>query len=520
MAESYSNIDDCKCKICLESWINNDPRILPCFHIFCLLCLLERYEELNNNFMCYICKLEFKFTKDDIINLPKKKLMNINKEKTENIRCLIHDKESIQPLMLCKTCKIRNLCENCMKYDHLNYNCKILLVETIVNLNDTLDKKKKDEIEKMNISIDKLDIFRNFCHLKIDEEFDNYISKIHETFEKRLNNLDKYILDDDDDDNENYHSDNKDYDKNNKDKNRKNGYRYIVGTNLNDFFTHSIGQSPEINVYGNLSIEMDLIDKNEDAFNYKENEDNGLIYLRTVDINKPSLHFTDDGYFFVESCVKTLIVGFKDFNTNKYSYYPINKDIKIKSLTDNHFFGIDENNRYLYTSSLPSLDQLCYLTIQDEPIKFKSIWATAEDFINSSFLLAEDLNENLNFFLNGLYFWKINKNGINSVHFFPEGHLALLKGGEIVKIHRDTGQILTKTLLPGNYLDMWNLPGIGLIVYHQEINEDKSIWIHYLNGNKPKLLKCKPFILRITKSGLIYSMNSLNSNKIDVYKYE
>lgn len=58
------------CGICCKSWIDKDPRILPCQHSFCFECL--EYLPLNNfNITCPVCKVNVYIEDGDIYALTK-----------------------------------------------------------------------------------------------------------------------------------------------------------------------------------------------------------------------------------------------------------------------------------------------------------------------------------------------------------------------------------------------------------------------------------------------------------------
>lgn len=56
-----------ECSICLDFWINNDPRILPCQHIFCYECLIQI--DIRDKLVCPNCR--YCVYLDSINELPK-----------------------------------------------------------------------------------------------------------------------------------------------------------------------------------------------------------------------------------------------------------------------------------------------------------------------------------------------------------------------------------------------------------------------------------------------------------------
>ena len=60
------NNDIFECQICMEEMVNTQPRLLPCGHTFCSLCLKQilRYD----GFQCPTCR--FKVNETDICKIP------------------------------------------------------------------------------------------------------------------------------------------------------------------------------------------------------------------------------------------------------------------------------------------------------------------------------------------------------------------------------------------------------------------------------------------------------------------
>lgn len=72
----FINSKNFVCAICIEEWIDRDPRILPCQHTFCFECLenmtLEKF-----NLSCPLCS-KYVYLKNNEINLLPKNILNSN----------------------------------------------------------------------------------------------------------------------------------------------------------------------------------------------------------------------------------------------------------------------------------------------------------------------------------------------------------------------------------------------------------------------------------------------------------
>lgn len=75
--------NDFTCTICLDQWINRDPRILPCEHTFCFECVKTVYET-NSRLNCPLCKRNCVLEKNDINNLKKNTIPYYLQETIEN----------------------------------------------------------------------------------------------------------------------------------------------------------------------------------------------------------------------------------------------------------------------------------------------------------------------------------------------------------------------------------------------------------------------------------------------------
>lgn len=125
-SEKYTiDISELKCAMCLESWIDKDPRVLNCQHTFCLQCLQGMNPEYK--ITCPICRKRMKIF-GDINNIPKSIIKGVI-EKVSS--CSQHGKIVIQPKIVCKTCKIKDLCQDCLEKDHSSPSCQIISDESL-----------------------------------------------------------------------------------------------------------------------------------------------------------------------------------------------------------------------------------------------------------------------------------------------------------------------------------------------------------------------------------------------------
>jgi hypothetical protein len=98
-----------ECCLCLESF--NDPRILPCGHTFCFLCLqrLVAVKDATHH-LCSICRLPWATPKDGLGALPKnfvaKSIVSlpppVPSSSDTTMMCPVHEEQKVQ--IYCRTC--------------------------------------------------------------------------------------------------------------------------------------------------------------------------------------------------------------------------------------------------------------------------------------------------------------------------------------------------------------------------------------------------------------------------------
>jgi hypothetical protein len=66
--------EEVECRICLQQY--NKPKLLPCFHTFCLECLKKYCDEADDSIIpCPLCRSEFSVPQDDVDKLPDNELI-------------------------------------------------------------------------------------------------------------------------------------------------------------------------------------------------------------------------------------------------------------------------------------------------------------------------------------------------------------------------------------------------------------------------------------------------------------
>ncbi|CAD5113542.1 unnamed protein product [Dimorphilus gyrociliatus] len=139
-----------ECTICTKSWVDNDPRMLPCQHTFCYHCL----DELQENSMstkilqCPACRAKYPWPDEGTSGFPKNRFATALEENTI-FYCSRHPlNKSIERPIVCKDCKQKRLCLECL-LEHRT--CDLASHDDhIVEQTAIVDKysRKADDLEK------------------------------------------------------------------------------------------------------------------------------------------------------------------------------------------------------------------------------------------------------------------------------------------------------------------------------------------------------------------------------------
>lgn len=171
------------CAICLECWVDRDPRILNCQHTFCFTCI-QRLDISNSYITCPVCKENFQVSKKNIGKLKKNLFHNYLIKQDEHHRneelCQKHRKEGA---LYCETHKVMNICVKCLNEDH--QRCKIVTMEKYLeiekimkNLISTINDKKTSVEKDINEKEQKVIREYNAIRDRINKSFDNLKTEI------------------------------------------------------------------------------------------------------------------------------------------------------------------------------------------------------------------------------------------------------------------------------------------------------------------------------------------------------
>lgn len=480
------NQEDIECAICMETSREKDQKQLLCNHIFCIECLLALGDQ-KSIIECYICKVKTKIPHGGLKDLPKSPRNNFSKENknNKNENCRKHDKQFILiPKIYCKTCKVFNLCQECLKDDHTNEKCEILLIKSINDYKFEINKCEKDEKLLMEKLIQDVDILEEEYIEKIKEKCSNLKRKIKQNYERKIKeyeNLKSKI-----------ELENADEGKFNGQLQELTKFQYKIEDQSNNIL--------------NFNLTSNILLYKDDEIQLKK-----LNLIHKLPIKNTFLQLGDDGYYYT----KTAKIGFIGFQDLKVQIEISIQEFNDRHMTENYLFCISKKDRRLYYSSKGSFNEFQCLKVDGCYLEYKAIWAVGEDFLNGFYIIAENINGNFDYFVNNNYIRSIPGDGILKICFFIKGHIVIYRNNELLLIDKDTDDIIQKTEMHG-FSNMCYFPNYGLLILLK--TDQLILYDHNFIGRQN--LFCYPYVLGVTRSGLICTPKSLPVKEILIYKFE
>lgn len=393
--------DGLLCKICSNSLIDRDPRILSCHHTFCLKCL--RQIRGLCLIQCPICDKKVTIPDGEINKFPKLSLQAIesmkiissqekgedNKDDTEKF-CLDHKSKIIKPILCCKTCKKVTLCKNCIDLDHSDEKCQVVtlhllkqgLKELKMNFKELITNQKVNYKRSEILLLTDIEKSRKICNFKIDNYFENKKKKIKKYFYKK-----NYELD----------------------------FNSKIYKNLflhdNDMITKIKRLSKEkLPIINNPSIKFPI------DFNYYFS--NKINYLSKNDMinideckfcitDKNSFHISNDGFYYINNG-NLMNLHLKSTNSTNSTVETIkmNREIYYFIITNGYIFAIENHNFNVLYCKKPFDNFINFQHFND--IKASLISAN-EDEYGETYLISLTIDDKrCQYFINEKSQWFIN----------------------------------------------------------------------------------------------------------------
>lgn len=186
MASKFFFIDEdsVSCGICLECYVDKDPRILPCQHTFCFVCL-DGLSKKMTKIECPICKRSLMAGKNIINKLPKHILSQcLQTNRLNNDICSKHGKENS---LYCISHENLKIC--CICFDENHSKCRIMSVEKHREIENLTTKIKNDKENDYKLNIDKIEKSKEEHISKLTAEFQALKNNLKSTYDSIINQL-------------------------------------------------------------------------------------------------------------------------------------------------------------------------------------------------------------------------------------------------------------------------------------------------------------------------------------------
>ena len=152
--EAAARYNRFECSLCLEAF--KDPRILPCFHTFCLICLKDYLSSIpkdngtSSQFNCPLCRKVNSLPQDGVQGLQKNFYLNESDEKIKGKvqSCPDHPEEDLR--FFCHNCN-DSLCRDCKVIKHEGHKVE-MLKNVIENMKKEIEKTLDDTEVAINDS--------------------------------------------------------------------------------------------------------------------------------------------------------------------------------------------------------------------------------------------------------------------------------------------------------------------------------------------------------------------------------
>ena len=188
--------DVTECPICTETMV--DPRLLPCIHTFCFICLDQLWERKQPGVTvpCPVCRTEVVIPVEGVSSLPKnffvEKLIGAqelskSENSTESI-CDLHEGKRLE--IYCLECEVA-VCTICFITEHTRHECS-----DMQSVAGDLMKRMKSNIEEARVVFAEADD-QSKTMTSLMEDFEVSVrearSKIIETGQNMKQLVDKHV---------------------------------------------------------------------------------------------------------------------------------------------------------------------------------------------------------------------------------------------------------------------------------------------------------------------------------------
>lgn len=470
------------CAICLELWIGNCPRVLSCQHTFCQDCL--KTTVANGCIRCPSCRSITHLPNRLVTDLPK----NIfdSKISVNQIRiCDKHYQKLVEPKFVCITCKVENLCEDCINYSHSGNLCEIKSYDCMKKSNEEFKEKCQTRIDQWVVSI-KNEV--DYLQKKLFQLEKLWQNTIQEKLTKLRNKIDNY-------EEKKFHM-----------------LEEISEKIENTFFTQDQWEDNIKNIFKTILVDNNDINL-ELNYDIEEKELNNFQIIKNFKDHfsdspfDSCFSFTEDGIYRLNPNINPMKIIFLSNLKNDKSYeILLDKCIFDFVITDNYIYGLEKDSGYLYNSIKPFNENINFNIIFNE--KSDSLMVN-EDYDNNRNIICKN-GSLIKFFTNDQFKWEkelplSSSSSITDICILKNGNSIFATTDLLYFLDKNNGNILQKiqtdTSLPisicphpisGYYQVNLNE---SLIRYFDDNLELKNIYFIGYNLWCLRVTNCKKFFI-------------------------
>lgn len=179
------------CNICLDCYLEKDPRTLPCQHTFCLECLKQLPLE-NSQLTCPSCQCKSTLSENNINKMSKNFLSNSFKPFIEYKTCAKHKRDGS---IFCLDHQLKNLCSVCFDEEH--FDCEIIPMKRYEVDRKAIEQVMDQKKQRQENLLKGLSRIKENCFRTIEEKCENTkkdMEKNFNEFEKELGILERKNL--------------------------------------------------------------------------------------------------------------------------------------------------------------------------------------------------------------------------------------------------------------------------------------------------------------------------------------
>lgn len=517
------------CGICIEPWIDKQPKLLPCQHIFCLACLNQQYIT-DNCIKCPHCRIEINIPDNKVENLPKfflnegisenKLKSNFKKKSRKRSRESNFDwteylKDDSNPPSI--KCRVLSVNESPLE---LHKNFKQNLIEEIENKQKLLQNNTERLIQDIN------NIKENWL--------DNMRKKIKETIDKVMNfketkSCSIEVL--------------KDTLRGNciNEQEIKNDFQRIFSDGL-----------PKVNLKPELDFDEDTDEDDEEVEEEEKKENNIRIGQSDIHRNRYSLkmvtmfvvkskfHFiADEGLYelpydyYEKDGISLSYLIFRKRNSDEINHIYLDRRILKFIVTDKLIYAIEEDTGFLIKSTKIfgefANESTCLLphstqNFVEDPSNGDIILSKIDGFElrsnDSSLIVLEKEKNKLFFFKNDDLKWsRAFSNRIRDFCFLDSNTILIGYEDQLTTVDLGNGRDMTSVNMEGNHAikNVFSLRDNGYIVM-----DDSLPQFTVFNKQNKKLSSCELGNSQnydgSTKSGLLAFCSERQPNILCLYE--